>query len=426
MRRLAKNIRNSYLPGLALGLACLCIMLLPVGIASAHTRAGGNGRIYGQLLDGTQKNAPLPGQTVTLQVAQTGTGQDLATAKTDAQGRYSFTNLSTDKTLNYVVYMNYQGAQYLSNIVTLDTQPVQQLNLLVYDATSNSAKVAVVDATILMQEPDPTHGIITVSEFFDFKNLDRFTYVGSLDASKGRPNALLFSLPVGARHIVLGQGFSGYNVIQVDHGFASNAALLPGDTQFSFSFDVPYNSTSYSFTYTAFYPTVSIALLTPPDVQTNSALLTSQGVITANQHPYRLFKTSGLLVQQGFSASLNGLHAPVVATPPTPLNTTLIWLVVLLLLMGAVLVVTWFLYTARRRQARNAVPRATPSGKRAGAVKESKKTLSEQQEVLLQELLQLDKNYEAGKITKAVYQERRAKTKARLRSLMSERETARR
>jgi hypothetical protein len=44
---------------------------------------------------------------------------------------------------------------------------------------------------------------------------------------------------------------------------------------------------------------------------------------------------------------------------------------------------------------------------------------------LLQELLDLDKAFEAGKLSKAVYQERRTKTKARLRNLLKEQEVAR-
>ena len=42
----------------------------------------------------------------------------------------------------------------------------------------------------------------------------------------------------------------------------------------------------------------------------------------------------------------------------------------------------------------------------------------DQQERLLQELLQLDKAYEAGTIKKSEYDERRSRTKAELRSLM--------
>ncbi len=43
----------------------------------------------------------------------------------------------------------------------------------------------------------------------------------------------------------------------------------------------------------------------------------------------------------------------------------------------------------------------------------------DQQEALLHELLNLDQAYEAGTIKKAEYEERRTRTKAQLRSLMS-------
>ena len=47
------------------------------------------------------------------------------------------------------------------------------------------------------------------------------------------------------------------------------------------------------------------------------------------------------------------------------------------------------------------------------------KVAQEQQEELLQELLALDKAYETGTIKKADYQERRAKMKARLRTIIN-------
>jgi hypothetical protein len=401
--------------------------------AFAQTLSGGDGRIYGRLLDGSKNSTPLAGQMVTLQVAQLGNGRDLATAKTDAHGNYNFPNLSTDKTLNYAVYIRYQGAQYISDLVTLDSRPVQQVNLTVYDATTSASKIAIVDATILIHAPDAQKGLITISEFFDFQNLDRYTYVGSLDASKGRPNALLFSLPLKAQHVSLSQGFSGYNVIQVDRGFASDVALPPGDSQFAFSFVVPYSSTSYDFSYTAFYPTVSVSMLVPPDIQANSALLSSQGLITADQHPYRLFKATGLLPNQGFHVSLNGLHLPDTVNVPAPLNTTTIWLVAALLLMCAIVVVTWFLYrsqrnrASRKKRAAEATRKTEKAGRGAAAEKTERGEASTgRQQVLLQELLELDKAYEEGNISKADYQARRLKAKARLRAILREQETARR
>jgi hypothetical protein len=415
-------------------IACLFIFSILSSAAHAQTLAE-SGRIYGQLLDGTKNNAPLAGQTVTLQVAQVSSSQDLVQVETDAHGNYNFPNLSTDKTLNYAVYIRYQGAQYVSNVITLDTKPVQQLNLTVYDATSNTSKVAVTNATILVHEPNTQKGIITISEFFDFANLDRSTYVGSLNASKGKPDALLFSLPVHAQHIVLGQGFSGYNVIQVDRGFASDAALPPGDTQFAFSFDLPYNSTSYDFSYTAYYPIVSISMLVPTDMQANSALLTSQGVTIADQHPYRLFSAQQLLANQGFHLELNGLQAPATASSPTPLNQPIIWLIVGLLILCAILFVTAFLARLQQRlpfRKHGAVRSHKRSRHGHGRVEHERGEKSDatlrrqhsQQDALLQELLKLDKAYEAGKLPKTEYQAKRAKAKARLRALISEEEAA--
>src|SRR5579884_3886622 len=289
------RIRTKNIPGLALIMG-IALVLCSFTTASARTMAGGSGQISGQLLDGTNKNTPLAGQTVTLQMAQGQNAQDFATAKTDAQGNYTFTNLATDKTISYALYINYQGAQYTSDLISLASKPQQQMNLTVYEATKSSAKVAVVDATILMQDPSAHNGTFTVSEVYDFKNLDTHTYVGSLDASKGRPNALLFSLPIGARNIKLQAGFDGYQVIQVNSGFATNAALPPGDSEFAFSFDVPYTGTAYNLNYTTLYPTVSLSFLVPPDIHATPHALTAQGTVTgSDQHVYQSFKASTVL-----------------------------------------------------------------------------------------------------------------------------------
>ncbi len=398
---------------------CFLLFLFPFSSASAHTIAD-NGRIFGQLLDGTKNNTPIVGQTVTLQLAQGETAQDFATATTDAQGAYSFDHLRTDKTISYAVYIRYQGAQYVSNVVSLDSKSVQQVNLTVYEATTSTAKVAVVQTSILLHEPDAQIGMITVSELFFFKNLDTSTYVGSLDASHGKPNALLFSLPTGARNVSLSSGFDGYKVIQVDRGFATDAALPPGDSQFAFSFEVPYTASSYDFAYTVMYPTVQLSVMVPPDIHATASTLTSQGVITADQHPYHLFKASQLLAKQEAHLQLDGLppiHKP--ASAPSAPNTTTLWLIVALIIMLAILGVTWSLLRSYQRKG---MKQQTHS--RARTTTKGSISAKDREQALLQELLELDKAFEAGNLPKAAYYERRAKTKARLRTMMSESEVS--
>ncbi|HZR39463.1 MAG TPA: carboxypeptidase-like regulatory domain-containing protein [Ktedonobacteraceae bacterium] len=421
-------------------IACLITCLFPFASVSA---AASNGRIYGQLLDGTNKQKVLlAGQSVTLQMAEDQSSRDLKTATTDAQGNFSFDNLATDKAISYAVYIRYQGAQYVSDLVSLASKSEQQVNLTVYQATQSTANIAITQATILVREPNIQSHMITFSEVFAFQNLDTHTYVGSLNASKGKPNALLFSLPPDARNITLNSGFDGYQELQVDRGFATDAALPPGNTQFAFTFSVPYSSSTYDFSYTTMYPTVSLSVLVPPDVHASaSGALNAQGVITASDlHSYRLFKADKLLANQTLHTSLQGLitlqdTSARTSTPSssTNSNANTILLIAVVLVMLAILAVTWFLFSSNRRTS------TTKKGKRdekrngqasKGAKMQAKTTKEapsdDRQQALLQELLELDKAYEAGTLKKGVYQERRNKTKARLRALMSEQETVRR
>src|SRR3989440_11014469 len=327
----------------------VAIACVTFNFTSPSAHAAGPGRIFGQLLDGTNKNAPVARQSVTLQMAQGNTATDLASVTTDARGSYAFGNLSTAKTISYALYIRYQGAQYNSALITLNTKPVQQVNLTVYQATTSTANMAIVRATVLLHKPDAKKGIIPVSELVIFRNLDLRTYVGSLDASHGKPNALRFSLPHTARNASLGKGFDGYKAIQVDRGFATDAAVPPGDSQFAFTFDMPYTTSSYDFDYTVVYPTVQLTLLIPPEIHASSDILKGQGPVGANQSTYNLWQANALLANKQVHVQLEGLPA---ITPVTNSATFIpTWLIVVLLIMVVILFVTWFLYRSAHRPA---------------------------------------------------------------------------
>jgi 5-hydroxyisourate hydrolase-like protein (transthyretin family) len=433
MRKLInRNVIRNILIAL---LVTFCLLwIAPSALAATH--AGGDGQISGQLLDGTRANAPIAGQSVTLQMAQGNNSQDLKTLTTDAQGSFSFSNLSTDKTISYAVFTRYQGAQYLSNVLTLNYTAKQQVNVTVYDATQSTGKIAIDNATALFHEPDITNKTVTVSEAFSFTNLDTHSYVGILNAAnKGKPNALLFSLPAGAKNINLQKGFTGYNVIQVDHGFATDAALLPGNNDFAFSFDMPYTSSSYDFSYETFLPTVSLSFFVPPDIHASSQILTSQGIVNTsdNNRPYNLLTAKTLPAQKIVDLHLEGLVTQLPADTATSFNPWLIWLIVAGIVVVAAIGIAWFVTSSQRSaSAKNAggkKPSTNQSDKNSATTADKVKkpkpsTAKEREEALLATLLKLDQDYEAGKLSKGAYEEQRGKTKARLRSLLSEKEGA--
>lgn len=425
--RLQRGAANCA-PRLLVFLVCTLSMFLifPHVSGPVHAASAATGRISGQLLDGSHNKAPVANQSVTLQMAQGNSTRDLVTITTDAQGRYTFSALQADSSVQYAVYTLYQGAQYVSDLIDLSKNPDQQVNLMVYDATTSTSNLAVVQASILIDKPNTQAGTLTISEDFVFENLGTTTYVGSLtSASQGKPNALLFSLPAGARLLTPASGFDGYNYIQVNggaaNGFASNAAVPPGTSEFSFSFQVPYSGTGYHFAYQTVYPTLSLSLLTPTNILTTPQQgLTSKGPTDTKSGTYSLFQAQTLGANKSVEAQLDGLPAPVkVTAQQSSLNPGLLWLVVLLIVLMALAGVGGYLYNTRRRKT------ASRRGKQASSARKSAPSVSGKKPVatkdgLLQEMLELDKAYEAGKMKKAAYQEQRARLKARLRNLMDE------
>ncbi len=414
-----------------IGAAFLVVTLVTVSslfpiVASAHTHTS-TGRIYGQLQDGTKRNAPVAEQSVTLQMAQGQNASDLKTVITDAHGMFSFDDLNTDKTINYAVYTLYQKAQYVTDLISLSDKPVQQVNLQVFEATSSVKNIAIVQANILINKADVQHGLLNITENFVFENLGLTTYVGSLQANGQKPNALRFSLPAGAHQLSLKLGFDGYNVVQVDPGFASDAAVPPGQSQFAFSFQVPYSASHYDFSNTIVYPTVDLSVLTPVDYRATSGTLAPQGATSVNQQSYQQLEAKQVPPGTQVHVELDGLPTSTSQSSPSQADQSPTWFIPIIILMLAIVATTWFVYirmqrkrTARRKKAKKGQPknRVAAASQRPAQAKVARSTQDEQ-ETLLQAMLELDKAYETGTIKKAEYQERRATMKARLRVLMS-------
>jgi hypothetical protein len=151
-----------------------------------------------------------------------------------------------------------------------------------------------------------------------------------------------------------------------------------------------------------------------------------------DQGTYHAFVASTLLPQQQFNLTIDGLVLPPApAASVSSLNPVVIWIIVTVVVMLIIVALSWYLTSSRRRQSR--VARVTSAGgsikAKAGGTNVKKKaavdTSADRREQLLQEMLRLDRAFEEGKMSKATYEERRSKAKARLRTVISERETIR-
>ncbi|HEY7850851.1 MAG TPA: hypothetical protein VIC27_12350, partial [Ktedonobacterales bacterium] len=273
---------------LALASALALLALLMIGLGASPALAAANaadGSIAGVALNGTHGNAPVADQQVTLQLTIGTNAHDLATTTTDAQGHFSFTgiDLSSSGALggSYAVYTTFQGGVFATGAINLNASQTQTATLTVYDATQDSANLSVSVATVLVREPDVTHGLVGIGEFLTIRNSGTTAFVGSLpsNASGGAmPSLLRFSLPANAQNVTTGVGFFNTTAVQIDSGFAAAATVPPGQTEFAFAYDLPYTGATLSVPYKAEYPTGQVVALVPPNMLVrNASGISAQG-----------------------------------------------------------------------------------------------------------------------------------------------------
>ncbi|MEO7003373.1 MAG: hypothetical protein ABI068_16275 [Ktedonobacterales bacterium] len=401
-----------------------------VVLAAGSARTAAFGIIAGTVVNGTQGNTPVAHQKVTLQFNVGTKPTDVETATTDAQGRFAFTNVPpTGDNQNYAVYTAYQGGLYSSQPISLAAGAAAQAAVTVYDATQSSANLSVSIATILFSEPTQEQGLMHVGEFLTINNSGKTAFVGALPAGSsgggGMPQGLLrFSLPANAANLTTGVGFFNSTIIQVNTGFASTASAPPGQTQFAFTFDVPYTGQTFSFPYTAEYPTTQVVALVPPNMLVQSSPgLGAQGIVDAFGSRYQVFTHNNAAAQTQMAINLWDL--------PTPgqkqyLNMTQLQLVVAILALVVLLLLGAYLWRGDLAVALGFVPAravAMTRQREAFAAKAARRQDITQREAdrkrLLQRLLALEKAHTSGALTDSEYSLKESQTRTDLKALLA-------
>jgi len=407
--------------------ALALLALLAVGLgapqAFAAAQAGGSGAITGAVVNGTHGNAPVAGQQVTLQLTIGTSAKDLASATTDAQGQFSFTNidLASSSALggSYGVYTTFQGGTFATAPLNLNASQTQTTTLTVYDATQDSANISVSVATILVREPDVKHGLVGIGEFLTIYNSGTTAFVGSLPATTTggpMPSLLRFSLPAAAQNVTTGVGFFNTTTVQIDTGFAAAATVPPGQTEFAFAYDLPYTSTTLSVPYKAEYPTGQVVTLVPPNMLVrNASGISAQGIVTAFGSRYQVYTANNVTHDSLLTINLYDLPQPGEAQD---LNSgLLLWLAGGLALLLALLLAL-YLWRGALATVFGLIPATSNPAKSApdAAIVES----AAERERLLRTLLALEQRRASGALPAEQFKREDAVVRERLRALLAD------
>ena len=386
--------------------ALTVLLLLAVGAAPAAAEPN-DGTVTGQVINKTAGGGPTTGASVTLvsfgRKEQAPLGQ--RSTQTDADGRYSFTDLDRDSNVVYITLARYQNVNYPSDQpFQLQDQAAAQADIPVYETTSADDAIRLESLNLLVMGAD--QGVLQGMEMGALLNTGDRTFVTANPQDQALARAIKFSLPNGAMNVQMQTGFNDQDVIGAVGGVQVTSPITPGRHQFAMSFQLPYNGSTADVTMQIPYQTATYSMYLPnTGIKLEGSPLGSAGPTQLGGQPYSLYSTTNLPKASMVGGQLSGLGGSGASGPG---QLALISLgVVLFVLGGGVL-----LFGSRVRS--------------PGLSSGSEPTLDVEQErlELVVRLAALDERFAAGEISKPEYEAERARGKQRLRELTLARKQA--
>jgi hypothetical protein len=379
--------------------ALLALLLVP-GAAPAAS----NGVVEGRLTNATT-GKPVGKVWVKLYWAKGQEPQPEKAVRADASGAYRFTGLPVGKEYAYVAYTVHQGVEYTTKRVTLTPeQPTRRdLALQVYNTTPNDDALHVKAASMVVLDVNRETQSMYVLETLVFENPTKLTFLPVVNGPRGPMGLLRFSLPPNASQLSPMGELASRQVIQTDRGFGTDLPIRPGQSEVSFTYQVPYRDPSgkLEFDLTMPYPTEEFRLMTPrggpPIVSPDLTRGRSIELFQSPEDRYDVQVGNRLPARTKLTISATGLPVNVhFLRPDNP------WLwsgtgALLLVLLGLALAL-W---------------------RRGGSATSTPDRVEEERAGLVGALAELDERYERGDLDEQKYRRERELRRQRLLALLA-------
>ena len=350
--------------------------------------AAEEGVIQGQVVNKTPGGAGVGDVVVTLKTYVGEQEQSSLEATTDEEGEFEFSGLATGTKNRYQITLSYQEADYMSPFIQfVDGDPLRKLEIPVYDSTESPEAIHI---SLNHMFVFPKEADLLVQDYAIFTNTGDKAFIGpELVGEAGKRETLRFSLPKEAGDTSLDLGLMECCVLPAQGGFIDTMDVKPGDKEVAFTYPVKYSSSSYILTKRVDYATESFHLL----IQDRGIEVSSQQLVreepwtSSSGVRYLHFITQNVSPGTTISVTLSGL-------PHSTSLASLKWVA-----LGLMVVALGFSLSYTQRRKRQPATQAASPGAQAA---------------LLQEIAQLDDDFEAGKIPEAEYSRARAQKKTRL------------
>lgn len=287
-----------------------------LGLVGPHVdalAAAGTGTIDGQLVvkSGT---APASGVRVRLQIASGAATPEERLVTTATDGAFRFDNVPLLANAVYLVHVTFDGGAYFREVTfqqgatTATTGPIE-----VYAATKDDAAMSFARLRMLVTLVDANG--LQIVETGAFVNPGPSAYIGS--GAVPAAASLRFQVPLGAMNVAVATGLNRNTLVDAPGGFAALEAIVPGEHQFAFTYDMAASSSSLPVTRNFVYRTELFQIYVPTAVSVSSPLLQDSGVSTlANGQRFRIYTARNMPAGTTLTATVSNLPSGAGAVNP--------------------------------------------------------------------------------------------------------------
>jgi len=328
-----------------------------------------------------------------------------ATTTIDPDGSYSFLDVEMPVGRAFITSTEYNKVAYSSDIAVVEAGTTNlELSLPIRETTTDSSVLSVDRMHILFEYREPD--TLRVIELWILSNLSDRTLVAT---EEGAP-VVTFRLPEGATNLQFEDGVLGERYVETPAGFGDTDVVRPGPglRQLVFSFEMPYRR-QLEFVQPIDLPVNAVVILGPEEgFNVKSDQLQDAGTRQMQNISYHMYTSDRLEAGTELAMTISGRPKGTGLVAGSSTN-----LMIGLLAFGVALIVAGVWLFRRNRAERTGIEAAEELDEEflPGEA-------AEDPETLLDAILALDDQYQAGELPEEAYRQRRAELKSHLKEVL--------
>jgi mono/diheme cytochrome c family protein len=221
----------------------------------------GEGVIEGSILLGSSLDDRVAGVDVLLRAFINFAEVATFEAVTDENGGFRFDELATGETVVYAVEAAYNDVRYGSDFIRIDPESnLQQVEIAVYDASDDDSGVRMARTNWVI---DFAPGALNIGQIMTFGNESESSFTGKTIPEVDVPVTVAFKVPPNAENIEFRDGVLGVDYFQIGDTIYDTASLIPGEAtrQIVVSYQLPLDGDVGAMVQDYLYPVEEINLL---------------------------------------------------------------------------------------------------------------------------------------------------------------------